>query len=179
MKDLGTGSGLSFHSPKHKNCDIVRATRKSLVMDATFLRPLIEQNQRTCKYAFGEVSEANQSWRLNPETASAGFILRHTGEIMHLLMSLMGEPTEVKNTTMGFEDQGQGAEVSASRNLVHSGYEKLYLLADQKDAAWWDEVVDTSFFGPIQRIRLFGHVLNHNAYHAGQIGLTLKRHQAK
>ena len=139
------------------------------------LRELLEQNRFTCQYAFGKVHADNHHLKLNPQTASLGFMFRHTGEIMHLLATFLGQPTEVQNTTMGFSDTGQGTDVEASRLLVESGYAQLIHLIDQKPAPWWEEAVETPFFGTLPRVRLFGHILNHNAYHAGQMSLALKR----
>lgn len=143
------------------------------------LRLLIDQNKHTCSYSFRKISPENLGWRLTPEAASVGFIYRHIGEIQLLLGTFLGVRPEVVNTTMGFEDTGQGADPEASRRLVEAGYDMLYGLAQQHEPGWWSEKVETPFFGEIERIRLLGHILNHNAHHAGQISLTLSRHKGQ
>lgn len=142
---------------------------------AAFLRLLIEQNKYTSSYSFRKIHPENLDWRLSPEAASVGFIYRHIGEIQLLLGTFLGESTEVSNTTMGFTDTGQGADLEASRHLVEAGYEMLFRLADERDSDWWMATIQTPFFGEIERIRMLGHILNHNAHHAGQIALTLSR----
>lgn len=142
---------------------------------SAFLRLLIEQNKYTSSYSFRKILPENLDWRLSPEAASVGFIYRHIGEIQLLLGTFLGEATEVSNTTMGFQDTGQGADLEASRHLVEAGYDMLFRLAAERDPEWWMGTIQTPFFGDIERIRMLGHILNHNAHHAGQIALTLAR----
>lgn len=124
---------------------------------------------------FRDIHPGNHHLKLNDQTASVGFYFRHTGELMFLLATFLGVETKVENTTMGFEDTGQGADVEASRSLVSRGYEMLESLVASREASWWAELVDTPFFGSVERLKLFAHILNHNAYHSGQIVLTLRR----
>ncbi len=147
-------------------------------MDATALKLLIDQNKFTCYFSFDKIKPENSSWRLTPKAASVGFIYRHIAEIQVLLGTFLGASTDVSNTTMGFSDTGQGADLEASRRLVDAGYEMLYSMADKHDSDWWLKTVETPFFGKIERLRMLGHILNHNAHHTGQISLTLARHEA-
>jgi len=144
-------------------------------MDVTALKLLIDQNKFTCNFSFQKITPKNSSWRLTPEAASIGFIFCHIGEIQLLLGTFLGATTDVTNTTMGFADTGQGADLEASRRLVEAGYEMLYGLAERHDSDWWLETVETPFFGEVERLRMLGHILNHNAHHCGQISLTLAR----
>ena len=146
-------------------------------MEATtqMIKLLIEQNRHTCSFALDKVSPENLYWKLNDEAASIGFILRHLGEAQLLLGTFLGEGTEVSNTTMGFSDTGQGADLEASRGLVEAGYGMLLRLAAERDPQWWMGTTQTPFFGEIERIRMLGHILNHNAHHTGQISLILAR----
>ncbi len=140
-----------------------------------FLGALVAQNKFTCAFSFDPVGPSNHHLKLNKDTASLGFLYRHVGELMLLLGTFLGVETDVENTTMGHSDTGQGKDTEASRALVAAGYRMLENLAGAHDSDWWMETVDTPFFGPVQRLKLFGHILNHNAYHSGQMGLTLKR----
>jgi uncharacterized damage-inducible protein DinB len=51
------------------------------------------------------------------------------------------------------------------------------LIDTSKDEDWF-LTTDTPFFGTVSRMRLFSHILFHNAHHAGQISLTLSRGRA-
>jgi hypothetical protein len=76
---------------------------------------------------------------------------------------------------MGQPDTGQGADVEATKALLDKGFAMLEQLIENTPAGGWNETIDTPFFGIVSKAKLFAHVLYHNSYHAGQIGLTLKR----
>ncbi|GAB4025012.1 DinB family protein [Spirosoma koreense] len=144
-------------------------------MQKELLLDMLLQNQTTCGFAFSRITPATLDLRLNDQTASIGFIYRHIGETLNLFGLFLGLPTAVGNTTMGQTDTGQGSDLDTSRSLVDDGFRRLeaYVKATP-DAAWLDPI-DTPFFGPVSRMRLFAHILFHNAHHAGQISLTLNR----
>lgn len=147
-------------------------------MDTTLqksLKEMVAQNRTTCQYSFKAINSDNVRWRLNDDTASVGFIYRHIGEIMNLLGIFLGIKTDVQNTTMGEKDTGKDYDMEESRELIEKGYSMLNNLIDDMPEEDWFQTVDTPFFGSISRVRLFGHILNHNAHHSGQIALTLKR----
>lgn len=144
-------------------------------MQRALLLDMVIQNQTTVRLAVDKITAANSHWRLNDTAASAGFIYRHMGETMNLFGLFLGIPTTVANTTMGQNDTGQGGDVDASRLLLEQGYAMLITYVENTlDSAWLDPI-DTPFFGTVSRMRLFSHILFHNSYHAGQVGLTLAR----
>jgi hypothetical protein len=144
-------------------------------MQKEVLLEILKQNQFTSHFSLDRVSKENAALRLNAKTASIGFIYRHIGETMNLFGALLGVPTDVKNTTMGESDNGQGADVEYSRELIAKGYGVLKELIENSADEDWLKPVDTPFFGMVPRIRLFVHALYHTSNHAGQISLTLAR----
>jgi len=94
---------------------------------------------------------------------------------MNLFGALLGVPTDVKNTTIGQIDIGQGDDVEFSRQLISRGYTLLKDLVANSEDENWLKPVDTPFFGTVTRIRLFVHALFHTSNHAGQISLTLAK----
>jgi len=144
-------------------------------MEQSLHKELLTQNIQSCSYAFHAITEENSRYRLNENTASVGFIFRHVGETMLLFGYFFGIPMDVVNTTMGQHDTGQGKDLGTSRELLAKGYALLeQIITSTPDASWYDPV-ETPFFGTVSKARLFSHILYHNAYHAGQIGLTIKR----
>jgi uncharacterized damage-inducible protein DinB len=139
------------------------------------LLEMIVQNQITCWAAFNNVTPENVDFRLNSNTASAGFIYRHVGETMNLFGLFFGLPVQVQNSTMGKTDEGQGHNLEESHQLIEQGYQMLQAYVESQPDSAWLETIETPFFGTVSRMRLFSHILYHNSYHAGQIGLTLKR----
>ena len=144
-------------------------------MQKQVLLDMLIQNQTTCSFAFNQITEENAGLRLNEQTASAGFIYRHIGGMMNMFGLFFGLPTDVQNTTMGQSDTGQGQDIETSRTLIEEGYKTFQNhVKNTPDSAWLNPV-ETPFFGTVSQARLFGHVLFHNAHHAGQIAMTLNR----
>ncbi len=139
------------------------------------LLSMLEQNKLTCSFALDRVSSENTTWRLNPQTASIGFIYRHIGETMNLFGYFFGIPPKVPNTTMGQADKGQRFDLEESHRYLSIGFEMLENLIRKTPDSAWAEQVETPFFGTVSKIRLFSHILYHNAHHAGQIALTLSK----
>ena len=144
-------------------------------MQKEVLLDILKQNEFTSHFSLDRVTNENASLRLNDTTASIGFIYRHIGETMILFGALLGTPTDVKNTTMGQTDNGQGVDVDYSRQLISKGYGVLRDLVENSTDEDWLKPVDTPFFGTVTRIRLYAHALFHTSNHAGQISLTLAR----
>jgi uncharacterized damage-inducible protein DinB len=136
---------------------------------------ILSQNQMTTYAVFNKITVENVDFRLNEQTASAGFIYRHVGETMNRLGYFLGVPTEIQNTTMGHTDNGQGKNLDTSRLLVEQGFEMLQKYVENTPASAWLDLIETPFFGTVSRARLFSHILFHNTYHSGQISLTLVR----
>jgi len=143
------------------------------------LRPVIldmlEQNKLTCSFTFEKINQENSTWRLNPATASIGFIFRHIGETMNLFGYFFGITPTTENTTMGKEDKGEYMDYPESKELIDKGFEMLENLVKMLSDEEWSMMVETPFFGSVSKMRLFSHILFHNAHHAGQLSLTLSR----
>lgn len=139
------------------------------------LLALLDQYILSNSFALNQLKPENGSLKLNDQSASAGFMLRHMAETTDLFGFFPGLPPRFGNTTMGASDTGQGREVEESHEMLRLSLEKLreYLLTASDGELQQD--IDTPFFGTVSRLRLIGHVLFHNSYHSGQIGLTLRR----
>ena len=148
-------------------------------MIQNILREILEQNLKTCSYTFNEIKEENLSYRLNNKTATVGFIYRHIGEIMLLYGNFFGIPSRIQNTTMGQQDEGQGKNLKESKELIENGFKMLHQIIETTEEESWRDLIDTPFFGKVSKSKLFSHILFHNTYHAGRIGLTLKRAEGR
>src|SRR6201995_4435172 len=121
------------------------------------LSEILHQNQFTTHFALDRVSKENAPLKLKEKTASIGLIYRHIGETMNLFAQFLGIPTDVKNTTIGQTDNGQGSDVEHSRRLIATGFGALQTLVEQSTDEDWLKSVDTPFFGTVTRVRLFAH----------------------
>lgn len=144
-------------------------------MEKEIFKDLLAQNRLSCSYAFTKVNQENVSKTLNENTASVGFIYRHVGETMLQFGYFFGMPSEIQNTTLGKQDEGQGKNFEESKKLMEQGFKLLEEIIESVPSSGWSEIVETPFFGAVSRTRLFSHILYHNSYHAGQIALALKR----
>jgi uncharacterized damage-inducible protein DinB len=136
---------------------------------------LLVQNILSCSFSLNIIDKENISIKLNEQTSSVGFIYRHIGETMLLFGYFFGMPSEIQNTTMGQQDEGQGKDFEESKELIKKGYKLLEEIIENTSNAGWSELIDTPFFGAVSKAKLFAHILYHNSYHSGQIGLALKR----
>jgi uncharacterized damage-inducible protein DinB len=144
-------------------------------MGIEIFRDLLAQNILSCSYSLNMVNSENVSKTLNENTSSVGFIYRHIGETMLMFGYFFGKPSEVQNTTIGKQDEGQGNDVEESRKLIDEGFKMLEEIIETTPASGWSDIIETPFFGAVSKTRLFSHILYHNSYHSGQIALAIKR----
>ena len=144
-------------------------------MGQEIFKDLLAQNILSCSFSLDMVNNENVSKKLNEKTSSVGFIYRHIGETMLMFGYFFGKPSEIQNTTMGKQDEGQGKDFEESKILIEKGFKMLEEIIESTPNSEWSEIVETPFFGSVSKAKLFSHILYHNSYHSGQIGLTLKR----
>jgi uncharacterized damage-inducible protein DinB len=144
-------------------------------MGTEIFKELLAQNIISCGFSLNMVNSENVSKSLNENTASVGFIYRHIGETMLMFGYFFGKPSNIQNTTMGKQDEGQGQDFEESKKLIEQGFKLLDEIIESTPISEWSEIVQTPFFGAVSKIRLFSHILYHNSYHSGQIALAIKR----
>jgi uncharacterized damage-inducible protein DinB len=144
-------------------------------MGIEIFRDLLQQNILSCSFSLNMVNSENISKSLNENTSSVGFIYRHIGETMLMFGYFFGKPSEVQNTTLGKQDEGQGNNFEESRKLIADGFKMLEEIIETTPTSGWSDIIETPFFGAVSKARLFSHILYHNSYHSGQIALAIKR----
>jgi uncharacterized damage-inducible protein DinB len=144
-------------------------------MGTEIFKDLLAQNIISCGFSLNMVNSENVSKSLNENTASVGFIYRHIGETMLMFGYFFGKPSDIQNTTMGKQDEGQGQDYEESKRLIEQGFKLLDEIIESTPISEWSEIVQTPFFGAVSKVRLFSHILYHNSYHSGQIALAIKR----
>ena len=144
-------------------------------MEIEIFRELLAQNILSCSFSLNLVNSENVSKSLNENTSSVGFIYRHIGETMLMFGYFFGKPSEVQNTTLGKHDEGQGNDFEKSKKLIDNGFKMLEEIIETTPTSGWSDIIETPFFRPVSKARLFSHILYHNSYHSGQIALTIKR----
>lgn len=142
-------------------------------MQKEILQQILDQSQDGCDRIFREVNNENAVFRLNPQTASVGFIYRHIGEATNLVAQYFGYNNKVETTTFGQIDTGRQYDLEVSRALYKQGYATFKKMIDETPDNDWLEEIDTDLFGRISKIRVFSITLFHNAHHCGQIASAI------
>jgi uncharacterized damage-inducible protein DinB len=123
-----------------------------------------------------KLKEESKDRRLNPDTASLGFLCLHVVEAIHLIASMVLDQPLTVPLTIGMGDKDDGREIN-----IEKVYEVLASADKVMDTVFstfsdekWVERVQTPF-GEISRAEGLGFLMYHTAYHIGQIALTYKR----
>ena len=88
-------------------------------MGTEIFKDLLAQNIISCGFSLNMVNSENVSKSLNENTASVGFIYRHIGETMLMFGYFFGKQSDIQNTTMGKQDEGQGQDYVESKGLLN------------------------------------------------------------
>lgn len=144
-------------------------------MQKQILLQMLEQNRKDCFKTLKEINADNADFRLTEQTASAGFIYRHIGEVTNLMAQFFGYKTDVEGTTMGQTDTGKYYDLDTSRMLVEEGYTTLEKLVNETSDNEWLKKIETSWFGKLSKINLFAITLYHNSHHCGQIASAIAK----
>lgn len=142
-------------------------------MQNEILAQVLEQNRMDCSHFCKNITAENTDYRLTDQTASVGFIYRHIGEVTNLIAQFFGYKTEIEGTTIGQLDSGKQYDLETSRKYFEEGYNILKKMVVETSDKEWLEEIETTWFGKIQRIKLFSILLFHNSHHCGQISSAI------
>ena len=115
--------------------------------------------------------------RLGQAPNSAGFLIRHTGEIELLFAKNVFGDDRVKvhaKTVIAGKDTGEWTDLAELKSYAAESREKLKAIVEQQSEADWETTVTTKEFGAKTKAEAFGRVISHTTYHAGQLAIILK-----
>ena len=122
-----------------------------------------------------EIQESDLLKRLDSESNSVGWLLRHIAEV-ELLFSknVFSRELDVKAQTIGSlaKDRGQFTDLESLMELIERAGNELETAIEQVDA--WNEEVTTAEFGTVTKAEALARIMTHTAYHAGQVALAKK-----
>ncbi|MGM0745508.1 DinB family protein [Rhodohalobacter sp.] len=122
-----------------------------------------------------KISEEDLLKRVQSESNSVGWLLRHIAEVELLFAKNVFErDLNVKAQTIGSiaKDRGQFKELEPLLELIERAEEELGSAIQEIEE--WDDEVTTAEFGTVTRAEALGRIMTHTAYHAGQISLAKK-----
>lgn len=142
----------------------------------SYLETWIESRTRFSNL-LGELQEADLKKRLLQTQNSAGFLIRHIGDVELLFAKNVFGAAEVKvqaKTVIDKQDSGEWIHLAELLEYQEYSFTMLHgIIAQQRDSDW-DTQITTKEFGTKTKAQALGRILSHTAYHAGQLALTLK-----
>ncbi|MDZ7879947.1 MAG: DinB family protein [Saprospiraceae bacterium] len=144
------------------------------------LNTIFEVNAQKVNAILARLTVENSQNRINPQTGTAGFYMRHIAEAQIMLSKeFFGSAANLpygKPFTLGVAaDDGRLYDVEETKALMESGYAAIQEAIKKLKKADWDTPKPTRFFGDITPLQGFSRLLNHNAHHCGQIELAIKK----
>lgn len=124
-----------------------------------------------------DLREEDLTKKLFPAPNSAGFLIRHIGDVELLFAKNVFNYEGVKvhaKTVIAQRDTGEWTKLSDLLAYDQLAFESLRssLLAHDEQA--WEESVITKEFGTKTKAESLGRIITHTAYHAGQLAMILK-----
>lgn len=142
----------------------------------SFLDLWVESRTRFTKLLDG-MSEADLGKKLGDSPNSAGFLVRHIGDVELLFAKNVFGDSSVKvvaKTVIDQRDTGEWTNLEELTLYVQASFEKLYSIVSQQTEEDWAQNITTREFGTKTKSEAFGRIVSHTAYHAGQLAIVLK-----
>jgi len=108
---------------------------------------------------------------------SAGFLIRHIGDVELLFAKNVFGATEVKvsaRTLIAQQDTGEWTNLAELLEYEQYAFDNLKAIIEKQANDAWQQSVTTKEFGTKTKAEAIGRIISHTAYHAGQLSLTLK-----
>ncbi|MCZ2473271.1 DinB family protein [Aquirufa ecclesiirivi] len=136
----------------------------------------VESRTRFTKLLDG-ITEADLGKKLGDSPNSAGFLIRHIGDVELLFAkNVFGDPSVkvVAKTVIDQRDTGEWTNLEELNGYVQDSFKKLYSIVSQQTDEDWEQIISTKEFGTKTKSEAFGRIVSHTAYHAGQLAIVLK-----
>lgn len=136
----------------------------------------VESRTRFTKLLDG-ITEADLGKKLGDSPNSAGFLIRHIGDVELLFAkNVFGDPSVkvVAKTVIDQRDTGEWTNLEELTGYVQDSFKKLYSIVSQQTDEDWEQIISTKEFGTKTKSEAFGRIVSHTAYHAGQLAIVLK-----
>ncbi|MBK9060901.1 MAG: DinB family protein [Flavobacteriales bacterium] len=124
-----------------------------------------------------KLTEADLPKKLAPGPNSAGFLLRHIGDVELLFAKNVFGLKDVQvhaSTVAKGHDTGEWTDLAALTAYARESAEVLERAIVAQSDADWDAVIETKEFGKKTKAEALGRITTHTAYHAGQLTMVVK-----
>lgn len=114
---------------------------------------------------------------LSPAPNSAGFLLRHIGDVELLFAKNVFGAVEITvqaKTLIAQHDTGEWIDLNELNEYLQHAFEILKSVIEKQPDESWEQVITTKEFGSKTKAEAIGRIISHTAYHSGQLALILK-----
>ncbi|ULQ52202.1 DinB family protein [Flavihumibacter fluvii] len=123
------------------------------------------------------VNDADLKKKLVNTKNSAGFLIRHIGDVELLfaknLFGAVGVQVSAK-TVIAQHDTGEWTNLQELLDYQQYAFEHLKAIIEKQLETDWEQTITTKEFGTKTKAEAIGRIISHTAYHAGQLSLALK-----
>lgn len=123
------------------------------------------------------LTETDLTKKLAPSPNSAGFLVRHIGDVELLFAKNVFGLAHVQvraSTVAKGHDTGEWTDLSALKAYVQESADTLRRAIEATADAEWDTFIETKEFGRKTKAEALGRIVTHTTYHAGQLAMVLK-----
>ncbi len=143
----------------------------------TSLLALFTEGRTRFTKVLDTLTAADLPKKLAPSPNSAGFLVRHIGDVELLfaknVFGLQGVQVRASTVAKGF-DTGEWTDLDALKAYVQESTDTMRRAIEATSDADWDTVIETKEFGRKTKAEALGRIVTHTAYHAGQLALVMK-----
>ena len=123
------------------------------------------------------LTEADLPKKLQPSPNSAGFLIRHIGDVEFLFAKNVFGAGEIKvsaKTVIDKHDSGEWTNLQDLQDYVNASFNALKAIIEKQSIDDWDTEIITKEFGTKTKSQALGRISSHTAYHAGQLAIIIK-----
>ena len=124
-----------------------------------------------------EITEDDLKKKLANTKNSAGFLIRHIGDVELLFAKNVFGASEVKvqaKTVIAQHDTGEWTNLAELLEYQQYAFDSLKAIIEKQRDEDWQQSITTKEFGTKTKAEAIGRIISHTAYHAGQLSLTVK-----
>jgi uncharacterized damage-inducible protein DinB len=123
------------------------------------------------------IQEEDLKKKLNGTPNSAGFLMRHIGDVELLFAKNVFGAKDLQvhaKTVIDKKDSGDWTNLQELKNYISASAETLLKIIDEQSDSDWETSITTNEFGTKTKAEAFGRIISHTAYHTGQLAMILK-----
>ena len=124
-----------------------------------------------------DIQEEDLKKKLANTKNSAGFLIRHIGDVELLFAKNVFGASEVKaqaKTVIAQHDTGEWTNLAELLEYQQYAFDNLKAIIEKQRDENWQQSITTKEFGTKTKAAAIGRIISHTAYHAGQLSLTFK-----